>query len=264
MKETFKPLVSICVPVYGVEKYIEQCAESLMNQTYDHIEYVFVDDYTTDDSINILERVIAKYPNRLNAVSIIHHKENLGLAGARNTAVSNAKGEYVFHVDSDDWLDETCIEDLVRFACERQSDFVSCGFFMEYGNRQKEIIHPYYKDKWKSFSLIVADINIINHQIWGNLIKTSLYKKNQIEATVGVNQSEDYAVMPRLFYFANNPLYLSKAYVHYRQNNNNSYMNNSRGSLESIIQLISSSLIIYNFLDSQDLLNKFNNAAMIK
>ena len=87
-------LVSILVPVYGVEKYIERCARSLFEQTYENLEYIFVDDCTPDKSIEILKRVIEDYPNRKNQVRIIHHEHNRGLAAARNTALDAATSEF--------------------------------------------------------------------------------------------------------------------------------------------------------------------------
>ena len=108
------PKVSMLIPIYGVEKFIERCAISLFEQTYQNIEYIFVNDCTKDDSINVLERVINRYPNRKPFVRIINHTQNKGLAGARNTAVANATGEFIMHVDSDDYVDETMYEDLMR------------------------------------------------------------------------------------------------------------------------------------------------------
>ena len=110
------PKVSMLVPIYGVEKFIERCAISLFEQTYQNIEYIFVNDCTKDDSINVLERVINRYPNRKPFVRIINHKQNKGLAGARNTAVSNATGEFIMHVDSDDYVDK----EIVRKAIDKQ------------------------------------------------------------------------------------------------------------------------------------------------
>ena len=102
--------VSVLVPVYGVEKYIERCARSLFEQTYSDLEYVFVNDCTPDQSIEILKKVMAEYPQRKNAVKIVNHAKNRGLAAARNTAYDNATGDFVTIVDSDDWLEWDALE----------------------------------------------------------------------------------------------------------------------------------------------------------
>ena len=88
--------VSVCVPVYGVEKYIERCARSLFEQTMkEGIEFIFVDDCTPDRSMEILERVREEYPERTRQVKIVRHPENQGLTGARNTALKEAEGEFL-------------------------------------------------------------------------------------------------------------------------------------------------------------------------
>ena len=96
--------VSILVPIYGVERFIERCARSLFEQTYPNIEYVFVNDCTADRSVEILKELVEDYPGRKDAVKIISHEKNRGLAAARNTALENATGVFICHVDSDDWV----------------------------------------------------------------------------------------------------------------------------------------------------------------
>lgn len=101
--------VSIIIPIYGVELFIERCAISLFEQTLDDIEYIFVDDCTMDKSVQILQGIIAKYPQRKDNVFIIRHERNKGLASARKTGLKFVHGEYVAHCDSDDWLKGICM-----------------------------------------------------------------------------------------------------------------------------------------------------------
>lgn len=98
--------VSVIIPVYKVEKFVERCVRSLMEQTMDGIEYIFVDDASPDDSILILHKVLVDYPERSERVKILVHSENKGLPAARNTGLAVAKGEYVFHCDSDDFVEK--------------------------------------------------------------------------------------------------------------------------------------------------------------
>lgn len=104
------PKVSVIIPVYGVEKYIERCVRSLFEQTLDDIEYIFVDDCCLDRSIEILDNVIKEYPNRRTDIKIVHHKENKGLAQARQSGIKVATGEYFVHCDSDDWVTLICLK----------------------------------------------------------------------------------------------------------------------------------------------------------
>ena len=99
------PKVSIIIPVYGVEKYIERCARSLFEQTLDDIEYLFIDDCTPDKSVEILKRVLEEYPHRKSQVVIHRMEQNSGQAKVREWGMQNATGEYVIHCDSDDWVD---------------------------------------------------------------------------------------------------------------------------------------------------------------
>ena len=108
--------VSVLVPVYRVDRFIERCARSLFEQTYDNLEYIFVDDCSTDNSIAILRRVMEDYPERKGQVRIIRPERNRGLAAARNTALDAANGLFVTHVDSDDYLDR----DAIRLLVEKQ------------------------------------------------------------------------------------------------------------------------------------------------
>lgn len=112
--------VSIIIPVYGVSDYIERCVKSVMNQTYDNIECIVVDDATPDASIVKCERLIAEYNAVLNEKTkgmgfrILHHEHNRGLSAARNTGTDAATGDYIFYLDSDDEITNDCIEKLVE------------------------------------------------------------------------------------------------------------------------------------------------------
>ncbi|MBP5277253.1 MAG: glycosyltransferase family 2 protein, partial [Prevotella sp.] len=91
--------VSILVPVYGVEQAIETCTESLFAQTYEQLEYIFVDDCSPDRSIEVLQQVLSRYPHRSKQVNILRHDVNRGLGAARLTALMAATGDFVMHVD---------------------------------------------------------------------------------------------------------------------------------------------------------------------
>ena len=96
--------VSVIIPIYKVEKFIERCVCSLMEQTLQEVEYIFVDDATPDKSIEVLERCLTLYPNRKSV--ILHHAQNQGLPAARNTGLQVASGKYIFHCDSDDYVEQ--------------------------------------------------------------------------------------------------------------------------------------------------------------
>lgn len=105
--------VSIIIPVYNVSDYIEDCMRSVMNQTYNDIECILVDDASSDDSIAKCERMIAAYQGPMK-FTVMHHETNRGVSAARNTGTERATGDYVLFVDSDDELSDDCIEKLIK------------------------------------------------------------------------------------------------------------------------------------------------------
>jgi len=214
--------VSILVPVYGVEKYIGRCAESLFAQTYEDIEYVFVDDCSPDNSMEILKKRAEKFPNREGQIRIIHHEKNLGLGAARNTAVSAATGEFLYHVDSDDYIDKDCIRLCVEKQIEYGADIVSVNFCC------CGIKRPVVKRTLATFDPERLNASVITHttpnNIWGRLIRRTLYHANGIEVQKNVNMSEDLNVLPRLLFFAKSIAYVDGTPLHfYECGNINSY-----------------------------------------
>ena len=125
------PKLSVIVPIYGVEKYIERCARSLFEQTLEDIEYIFIDDCTLDKSIGILKRLIEEYRTSLKeknySVTIEKMPKNTGLPGVRKYGIQLATGEYVIHCDSDDWVDFDMYRLMYEKAKADDADVVSCG-----------------------------------------------------------------------------------------------------------------------------------------
>lgn len=245
-------LVSILVPVYGVEKYIERCAESLFGQSYENIEYIFVDDCTPDNSIKVLRSVIERFLNRKNQVKIVRHERNRGLAAARNTAVAAAHGLFLLHVDSDDWLERNAVEKCVILQQESNADIVSFGCWREY--RDKTIVQnpPLFlssKDMCLALIKKKRGKQNVNVGIWGRLIRKTLYTDNKIKVEEGVNMAEDYQVITKLAYYASNIAMLDEPLLHYNLQNSNSYVNSI--SLESARQSERSFQIVYDFFSNK-------------
>ena len=131
------PLVSVIVPMYGVEDYIRRCAVSLFAQAYPAIEFIFVDDGGKDRSVEILREILdSESPALVERVRIIS-KQNEGLPKARKTGLDAATGKYVLHVDADDWLEPGAVAKLVHMAEENEADIVVFDFWKEYAHRSK-------------------------------------------------------------------------------------------------------------------------------
>ncbi|MDR0874030.1 MAG: glycosyltransferase family 2 protein [Prevotellaceae bacterium] len=212
------PAVSILVPVYNVSNFIERCAHSLFQQTFEDIEYVFVNDCTPDDSIEKLQKVMAQYPNR--NVKIIHHEKNRGLAAARNTAIDHSTGKYIQVIDSDDWVEADMIENLYKKAEEEQADILVSDILMEKKNAtiyQKEFIE--YKNK-TPFQIMLEN-EVIGGYLWAKFVKRELYVMPECRVIEGLNYLEDLHVSIRMFYFANKIVKIDRTFYHYNKTNEN-------------------------------------------
>ena len=172
------PKVSIIIPVYGVEKYIERCARSLFEQTLDDIEFIFVDDCTPDRSIEILRSIIEEYRLRFAekkyAVRIVKMPTNSGLAAVRRQAIQLATGDYIIHCDSDDWVDVTMYEKMYNKAIEEEADMVVCGYRETDGlNDIREGTHSFTtKEEYIARMLYMKEA----WTVWDKLCRKSLYE----------------------------------------------------------------------------------------
>lgn len=128
--------ISVCIPLYNVEAFIERCARSLFEQTYEDLEFIFVDDCSPDGSLDILKRVLADYPARRDQVKIIRHDHNRGLIVARQTAMAAATGDFLAHCDSDDWVDADLYATLAKAQQADDLDVAISSIVKEFEARQ--------------------------------------------------------------------------------------------------------------------------------
>lgn len=213
--------VSVLVPVYGVEPYIEQCAHSLMRQTYDDIEFIFVDDCSPDGSIAKLKAIVAQYPQRASQVRIITHDRNRGLGAARLTALKAATGRCVMHVDSDDYVDTRCVELLVKRMNETGAMMVDGGYahFKQDGTISTPI--PPYKKSSLAYASTLLCQNIVFNRIWGRLMNRALLFEHDFLNREGIDYSEDFIIAPIVATFSR--AWVDETLYFYRDDNAGSY-----------------------------------------
>ena len=205
--------VSICVPVYGGEKYIAQCARSLFEQTYEDMEYVFVNDCTKDKSIEVVLQVAEDYPGRKAAVKIVNHDRNRGLAASRRTGAEHATGDYFLYIDEDDYLEKTAISQYVAKALETDADIVMAdhNFVMVDGVvRHRDVIPEDKKEYVKR--LLTRQTSI---EIWGRLFRRSFVLEHGLFAPEGLDMSEDFVLIPRMVYLARRVAKVDAALLNY-------------------------------------------------
>lgn len=205
------PLVSILIPVYGVEKYILRCLESVADQTYDNIEVILVNDCTPDKSVDVAEKYIS-VSSLEGKTRIINHEKNRGLSAARNTAVAAAKGEFVLHLDSDDYIDSNTVKETVYYALDHNADVVLYGFTHKYISFENVEHISIPQNKIECINLILQ--RRIPVCLCGGLYKRKLYS-NGVEELEGFDYEEDYVTKPRLLYYANKIVAYDKPFYFY-------------------------------------------------
>lgn len=210
------PKVSVIVPIYNVERFIARCVESLMRQTLQEVEYIFVDDATPDASVQVLQGVLAKYPERRGLVKVLHHDSNKGLPAARNTGLAAASGEYVFHCDSDDYADAEMLETLYCQAERESADIVWCDWFLTFGQNERYMRQPMFGSPLEALKAMLA--GRMKYNVWNKLARRSLYVENGITFPAGHGMGEDMTMM-LLFAKAKRIAYIPQAFYHYVKGN---------------------------------------------
>lgn len=231
------PKVSVIIPVYNVEQYIERCARSLFEQTLDDIEFIFIDDCSSDDSIKVLKLILEEYPSRRSQAKIIVHKVNVGVSQSRQEGVNVANGEYIIHCDPDDWIDQNMYELMYHHAQTNCADVVICNIIVEDESKQ-----------WIRKNNIAVDcidcakkmlLDEIHCATWNKLIKANLYKNKSISFPKDINLWEDFCTIIPMILNSKKILFIDNAFYHYRRINPFSYtLNISKIRVFDIIHAI--------------------------
>lgn len=213
------PAISILMPVYKTEKFVTKSIKSILRQTFTDWELIIVDDGSPDNSGAICDS-FAKQDIRIKVI----HQQNGGLACARQTAIDNACGEYVIHVDSDDWCELEMLEDLYNTAKKNDADVVFCDYIVDYGKYKKYVkTGPYPENHVSILKKLIVESNGF---VWNKLVRRDCYYyPHEISWIKGQNVFEDMIFSIKLMSHPRKTAYKPKAYYHYVQNlNENSYM----------------------------------------
>lgn len=216
------PKVSVIIPVYKVEAFIERCAVSLMEQTLGEAEFIFVDDASPDRSIEILRGVLERYPQR--EARILTHEVNRGLPSARNTGLAEALGEYVYHCDSDDWVEKDMLEKMYRKAEELSADFVYSDFYLSFEKNERYMATPDYGTPDEALRMGFLG-GAMKFNVWNKLVRRSLYTDNGIMFPDGHPMGED-MTMIQLLAVSKSVAAVHSPLYHYVKLNANAYSNN--------------------------------------
>lgn len=214
--------LSLIVPVYGVEKYIARFAESAFGQTYNDIQFIFVNDGTKDRSMEILHDLIeARYSHLKPHIAIIN-KENEGLPAARKTGLEHADGEYILFADSDDWLETDAVEKIMAKADETDADIIYFDLIKEYGHKTSYKREKEYTAQTKDDFII----NIFNYKSHGYTVTKCFRKKiyeDNVIYTPKLGMHEDIYLMSQIIFYADSLAHIPEALYHYRKDNPDSF-----------------------------------------
>ena len=192
--------VSVVVPIYGVEPYIERCARSLFGQTLDEMEYIFVNDCTSDRSIDVLNLVLDEYPQRQKQVRIINQLQNMGAAKAREVGIKAAIGEYIIHCDSDDWVDCDMYRQMYEKAKTDNLDYVMCrAIYYTDGVNHTLSTNNISNDKEQFIEDILHSKTTVS--LWSRLVKAEIYHSDKLMIPNG-HMMEDRCYSIQIAYYA--------------------------------------------------------------
>lgn len=246
------PKISIIIPVYNVEKYIERCARSLFEQTLDNIEYIFVNDCSPDESITVLRQTIEEYPNRKLYIKIIDMPVNSKQAKARSFGLKVATGEYVIHCDPDDWVDLNYYEALYKEAKTNDLDVISGNYMVHWPNKITapiSICLSTYLSVARPIEILQYD-NYIILSLSMFMVKRNVIIENKIDFFDGVDFSEDFGFLARVLYFAKSYRFVQTVFYHYEKENDGAITRRKK-SLRIIAQRIKCLQLVDKFYEER-------------
>ena len=247
------PAVSVIVLVYKVEKYIERCARSLFGQTLEDIEYVFVDDCSTDRSMEILERVLEEYPQRRGQVKILHNEVNRGQAYSRRRGVEASSGDYIIHCDSDDWPEKGMYAALYAKASAENLDMVICGMRRVYPDHSESFPDLNHTEDLLE-SLLYLDIH---HYLLNKLVTRKAYEAGITWPQA--NMCEDTALITQLAYNCRNWGFVDECLYNYNYSPDS--ISSAGDSLPKVEQVRANAALALSFIESKGLAQKYARAA---
>lgn len=256
-----RPSVSVVVPIYKVEAFIEHCAKSLFVQTLEDIEYVFVDDCSPDKSIEILETVIKKYPKKEKQVKLIRLPQNLGAAKAREIGIKASSGDYIIHCDSDDWVEASMYEKMYLKARKENLCVVISEYSEMVGNKPKRVVRQCLGTD--PFYTVVSEP--AKCSLWNKLVKREIYENNRFAYPVK-HMMEDEVICAQIFYYAHTVGYIDEPLYNYNLHSDSiSHVENEKGHLKRWHDAYENVKIVDSFVKLHCNCKKYSQAvAMLK
>lgn len=233
--------VSVVIPVYNVEDYVEKCLDSVVNQTLDDIEIIVVNDGSTDSSKEKINKYLEKYPNKIKYLE----KENGGLSSARNFGMPHATGKYIAFLDSDDYIEKDAYEKMYNLAEKENADMVDCDFIWEYPNKNK-------MDKVKEYNSKEEMIEKGRVAAWNKLIRRDIIERENLKFPEGLRY-EDVDFFYKLVPYIEKVVFSREPYIHYVQRQT-SITNTQNSRTEEIFIVLDN---VINYYKEKNLFEKY-------
>lgn len=243
-------LVSILVPIYKVEKHLIKCLDTLFNQTYPDVEYIFLDDCSPDRSMSVLHSYIENHHLGGKQITFLMHTENKGIAITRSELVRQAKGDYILFVDSDDWMELDMVEHLVAATKNGTVDIVGCDYAKNYVNERKTYHFENYAVNCQDNILLLLNYTI-GPALWKFLVRKELFQQIQFQPDIEIG--EDYLASVKLYYYAESCACVHRYLYHYVQYNEARYSNKIAKSIEDHIKAV---VAVEDFLKSVNFMDQ--------
>lgn len=232
------PLISVIIPVYNSEKYLKRCLESVIKQSYRNLEIIIVNDGSEDHSLHIIEE-FQKIDSRVKLIN----KKNGGLSSARNRGIKECLGEFILHVDSDDWIEQDMCKKLLEVLLMNNAQIAVCDVFFETDKKTYIRQEPYsYTENFDSFFrkyLFHAGLN----SVWNKLLSSSLYKDNNLLHYEDISLGEDSSTLLRLIAKSDKIVHINKPFYHYNMRS----LGMSRGIKKNVMQYYEGILYVEKF-----------------
>lgn len=213
--------ISVLIPTYNSEKYIEKCIKSVINQTYKNIEIICINDGSTDNTKNILEN-LQKTDNRIKIIN----KKNTGYGSSLNLGIKNAKGEYIAIIESDDFIKDTMFDKLIKIIKEQNCDIIKANFYKK-NSKTKKYSSKYFTNSIQNIE-IFPQMLLIQPSVWSAIYKKDFLTKNNIKFSETKNASyQDISFHFITMFLANKIFLLDETLYYYRINNPKSSINSS-------------------------------------
>lgn len=211
--------ISFIIPVYNCEGYLNECLDSIINQNYQYIEIIIINDASTDNSLNICN----KYAQKDNRVKLITNKRNLGVSATRNIGIEKSTGDVIIFIDSDDYIEKDYIQKIITLI--GKYDLLCYGYNCLYKNTKIPILLNKKINNKDVFENKVMIGNEIAGYLWNKVFKSDIVKSNNIKFNENIHYCEDLLFVSQYLKYSNSVYYFNDCLYNYRMRKNSASYN---------------------------------------